>query len=100
MGAVLQAQEENCLSCSNPWETFNKYLHQLWGLVQSWQIGVEQILFGCNAAIPGKMELREVGDPAETFKIFWLGVTTVRKHLWKNVPGMDRMGPLWDQEGV
>lgn len=47
---------------------------------QSWQIEVEQILFACNAAIPGKMDpredgLREVGGPVELFNIFWLGVT-------------------------
>lgn len=66
MGAMLPrlwAQEGNCLSRSNPWETFNMCLRQLWGLVQSWQIVVEQILFGCNTVIRGKMDAGEMAGP-------------------------------------
>lgn len=32
------------------------------------------------------MDPREMGGPTEPFNTFWLGVTAVRKHRWKNVP--------------
>lgn len=99
MGAVLWAQEGNCLPCSNPWKTFNKHLHQLWGLVQSWQIGVEQILFGCKAAIPGKMDPREVGGPAELFNTFLAGGDSSEEvPLEKCPPPYGRTG--WDPIGM